>query len=191
MKLTASSVLPEWKERIAQAKEHIIIFAPYWDELVIDLLDHCRKINKQLGDASLPVTIVTTENPTNYLISSSAFAALEKAHKDFLVKALPNLHAKSMIVDGHIVSCGSQNFTYNSHNNMKELSFLFDESSSKTIEGWKEAYSTLLQWEEIAEEVDDSLIEELRERIKSYQEVEQRVKAHRFEKKQTPVKGGS
>ncbi|PML79471.1 phospholipase D-like domain-containing protein [Enterovibrio norvegicus] len=188
MKLTASSVLPEWKKRIANAKEHIIIFAPYWDELVIDLLDHCRKINKQQGNASLPVTIVTTDNPTNYLISSSAFAALEKAHKDFLVKVLPNLHAKSMIVDGNIVSCGSQNFTYNSHFNMKELSILFEESSSKTLEGWKETYTSLLHWEEIAEEVDDSLIEELRERIKGYEEVEQRVN---FEKSKRQLKSAA
>ena len=169
MELTTNSIVPHWEDKIKSAKDSIIIYAPYWDEITRNLIKKCEFYRDKNGDLKPKVTILTTMNASNYLISSGALDALEKAVKSehTKVKAIDNLHAKSMIIDGDIISCGSQNFTTNSADNMLELSMTFGNEDLALIEGLKPTRKVLEEWLSESEEIDEAALAEIKEKGQS------------------------
>lgn len=112
MDINFKSVESYWQDVIKTAKQSIVVFAPFWDDFLLDLLTH-----SPISD----ITIITSSDTSKYVTSPRAYTALQRAmKKNMLVKELDNLHAKLLIVDDHLVSIGSQNFTTNSHNIMLE-----------------------------------------------------------------------
>ncbi|WP_273859894.1 phospholipase D-like domain-containing protein [Photobacterium sp. GSS17] len=167
MQLKAESVYVNWSEAVKEAKKSVTIFAPYWDSFLLDILDNCDRDN-----SALIVTIVTTLDERKYYTSRGAFEALKKVVEEnkYRVKAIDDLHAKVLVVDGRIISCGSQNFTNNSHFTMKEITAIFDNTDLVELE-FQNAKKELSSWEKKAIDIDCvelKFIEENLEKYKAY-----------------------
>ncbi|MFW1424863.1 phospholipase D-like domain-containing protein [Vibrio parahaemolyticus] len=190
MELTTSSIVPHWESKIKTAKDSIIIYAPYWDEITRNLIKKCEFYRDKNGELKPKVTILTTMNASNYLISSGALGALEKAVKSehTIVKAIDNLHAKSMIIDGDIISCGSQNFTTNSADNMLELSMTFESEDLELVEGLKPTKEVLEEWLSESEVIDEVALAEIKEKAEAYDKANKRAKENADKRRQDEVK---
>ena len=115
-----------WEDMITDASDSIVVFTPYFDEILVELL----------GECSLPysqITLVTQldwADPRTENISRLNLI-LDLHNKGVNVKILNRLHAKILSVDRDRALFGSQNFTRYSTNSFEittEISYLDDES---------------------------------------------------------------
>ncbi|MDV5171041.1 phospholipase D-like domain-containing protein [Photobacterium rosenbergii] len=127
MKVVTESTKSEWEAAIQECKKDLVIYAPYWDKFLLDLLEPVKpKIN---------ITIITSNDMSKYITSRYALEALKKVvnkkeyGKTLKIKEYPGLHAKLLSVDGRIISVGSQNFTTNSQERMFEVSVFCSEEN--------------------------------------------------------------
>lgn len=109
-----------WLEVAHSAQSQLVIFSPFFDEMVIHLFEESGLEWGQLGlvtqmdwkDSSLPG--VTKRVVMNRLLENGVD-----------VRYLPRLHAKAIVSDWDRAVIGSQNFTYYSQDS-HEISFKLD-----------------------------------------------------------------
>ncbi len=145
----AKDVYGDWKRLVSGASTSVVIFSPYLDRLVPQLLRH----------TSLPrsaVTIVTDLTPqeaSGYL--GQLRALLKLLELGVQVRTLTRLHAKVLLIDDRFVTSGSQNFTSYGRRS-KEVTALPEESLEKS-----RFLDRLRDWLRESEAVDAELIERL------------------------------
>src|SRR3972149_2092627 len=102
----ARDVYPRWKRLVANAKAAITIYTPFFDRVLLSLLESNHEIK------NVQVTIVTDLNPLTLLELPNQLRTMKKAiSRGFTFLSLPGLHAKVLLVDDKFACTGSQNFT--------------------------------------------------------------------------------
>lgn len=145
----AKDVYEDWKRLVSGASTSVVMFSPYLDRLVPQLLRH----------TSLPssaITVVTDLSPqeaSGYL--GQLRALLRLLELGVQVRTLPRLHAKVLLVDDKFVTSGSQNFTSYARRS-KEVTALPDGSLEKS-----RFLDRLRDWLRASEPVDAEIIERL------------------------------
>lgn len=137
-----------WLNVAESAREELIIFSPFLDEMVIHLFEESPLPWSQLG-------LVTQMDWEDFTMQGFT----KKAVVDQLiangvdVRYLPRLHAKAIVADWDRAVVGSQNFTYYSQYS-HEISFVLDRFEDGA--DLDELFETLNEWWNLAgEEVDD------------------------------------
>ena len=131
-----------WLEVAHSAQSQLVIFSPFFDEMVIHLFDESGLEWGQLGlvtqmdwkDSSLPG--VTKRVVMNRLLENGVD-----------VRYLPRLHAKAIVSDWDRAVIGSQNFTYYSQDS-HEISFKLDRFEEGA--DLDEVFETLNEWWDLA-----------------------------------------
>lgn len=131
-----------WLEVAHSAQSHLVIFSPFFDEMVIQLFEESGLEWGQLGlvtqmdwkDSSLPG--VTKRVVMNRLLKNGVD-----------VRYLPRLHAKAIVSDWDRAVIGSQNFTYYSQDS-HEISFKLDRFEEGA--DLDEVFETLNEWWDLA-----------------------------------------
>lgn len=102
-----------------------MIFSPY--------ITSTRLIDK-VGSA-IAVKIYTNFSAEVFASGASSFGVLKKlfARQQLQVFALPGLHAKIVLVDGHFVSIGSQNLTVRGSKNLEATLFNVDDKTANRV----------------------------------------------------------
>lgn len=136
----AKNVFPQWEKLVTKAKRSVVIYSPFINVALNDLLEH---VNIQIQ-----VEIITRIDKSSLFGKGGVFQleALIKASKRSRtsIYELPNLHAKILLVDGEFVSMGSQNFTKRGQKSKEasmssETSFINSEFLKQIIIWKKEA----------------------------------------------------
>ena len=141
---------PRWEEAVRDAINDVLIVSPFFDELVVRLVTACR--------AGSSVRVLTNLSPPREG-GTSWFRQVEAAQQLLArgvdVRSLSRLHAKVLLVDGGIVSVGSQNFTtYGRRSKEASARTSIDDKRGRlhqSIERW---------WSE-AEKVNEGMLERL------------------------------
>ena len=137
-----------WLEVAHSAQSQLVIFSPFFDEMVIQLFEESGLEWGQLGlvtqmdwkDSSLPG--VTKRVVMNRLLENGVD-----------VRYLPRLHAKAIVSDWDRAVIGSQNFTHYSQDS-HEISFKLDRFEEGA--DLDEVFETLNEWWDLAgDEVED------------------------------------
>lgn len=153
--LLARDVYAEWKARVKDACDSIVVFTPYLDALVVRLLFHSAMDADRL-------VVVTDLSPTtgalNYLAQLRAIAKL--LDRGISVRSLERLHAKVLMTDGKFVTVGSQNFTTFARNSHEATSVPDTDLSDSVF------VQTLNTWLADATPIDSELIELLLTEVK-------------------------
>lgn len=131
-----------WLEVAHSAQSQLVIFSPFFDEMVIHLFEESGLEWGQLGlvtqmdwkDSSLPG--VTKRVVMNRLLENGVD-----------VRYLPRLHAKAIVSDWDRAVIGSQNFTYYSQDS-HEISFKLDRFEEGA--DLYEVFETLNEWWDLA-----------------------------------------
>ena len=131
-----------WLEVAHSAQSQLVIFSPFFDEMVIQLFEESGLEWGQLGlvtqmdwkDSSLPG--VTKRVVMNRLLENGVD-----------VRYLPRLHAKAIVSDWDRAVIGSQNFTYYSQDS-HEISFKLDRFEEGA--DLDEVFETLNEWWDLA-----------------------------------------
>jgi len=131
-----------WLEVAHSAQSQLVIFSPFFDEMVIHLFDESGLEWGQLGlvtqmdwkDSSLPGN--TKRVVMNRLLENGVD-----------VRYLPRLHAKAIVSDWDRAVIGSQNFTYYSQDS-HEISFKLDRFEEGA--DLDEVFETLNEWWDLA-----------------------------------------
>ena len=146
--LLARDVYADWKVRVKDACDSIVVFTPYLDALVVRLLFHSALDADRL-------VVVTDLSPTtgalNYLAQLRAIAKL--LDRGISVRSLERLHAKVLMTDGKFVTVGSQNFTTFARNSHEATSVPETDLSDSVF------VQTLNTWMADATPIDSELIE--------------------------------
>jgi len=137
-----------WLEVAQSAQSQLVIFSPFFDEMVIHLFEESGLEWGQLGlvtqmdwkDSSLPG--VTKRVVMDRLLENGVD-----------VRYLPRLHAKAIASDWDRAVIGSQNFTHYSQHSY-EISFKLDRFEQGA--DLDEVFETLNEWWDLAgEEVEE------------------------------------
>ena len=131
-----------WLEVAHSAQSQLVIFSPFFDEMVIQLFEESGLEWGQLGlvtqmdwkDSSLPG--ITKRVVMNRLLQNGVD-----------VRYLPRLHAKAIVSDWDRAVIGSQNFTYYSQDS-HEISFKLDRFEEGA--DLDEVFETLNEWWDLA-----------------------------------------
>lgn len=131
-----------WLDVAHSAQSQLVIFSPFFDEMVIHLFEESGLEWGQLGlvtqmdwkDSSLPG--VTKRVVMNRLLENGVD-----------VRYLPRLHAKAIVSDWDRAVIGSQNFTYYSQDS-HEISFKLDRFEEGA--DLDEVFETLNEWWDLA-----------------------------------------
>jgi hypothetical protein len=156
--LLASDVSRAWKSLVADAKENVRVYTPYFDFLLVRLLT----------GADLPtsaICVVTDLSPRsgNQQYRAQLLATRALLRIGVTVRSLGRLHAKVLLADDRVATIGSQNFTRYA-----------TESHETTVAGLQhlgkgDFLSTLDAWLEsaipVSEEFVESLLTELDEEM--------------------------
>jgi hypothetical protein len=146
----ACDVYSRWKRLVTTARDSITIYTPFFDRLLLTLLD----ANSSIGAGQK--TIVTDFTPRALLGQPNQLHTIKKAlSRGISVLSLPRLHAKVLLTDDCLVTIGSQNFTSYGRKS-KETSVVpsVDLTGSRLI-------TTLIEWRGQAEKVDADLVDML------------------------------
>lgn len=137
-----------WLEVAKCAQSQLIIFSPFFDEMVQHLFEECPLEWGKMG-------LVTQEDWDDY----SSQSLRKKSVMNHLifrgvdVRSLSRLHAKAIIADWDRAVIGSQNFTYGSQDNY-EVSFRLErEADGADLE---EVFECMYEWWELAGEESES-----------------------------------
>lgn len=151
--LLAKDAYREWTKRVKSAEHSIVVFTPYFDRLLEQLLG-----NATVGPES--ITVVTDLSPTGgseYLAQLTTIQRMLSAGIE--VRSLERLHAKVLLVDDANVSLGSQNFTSFARKSKECTAVPGDQlGGSRFVE-------QLLNWNDEASRVDEALVAELLARL--------------------------
>ena len=126
--LFARDALPVWKKAIVSADHSILVVSPYLDDLLLGLL-------KSSALPSTRITILTDlSDSSSALTYRNQLLALQKMLElGVSVKSVERVHAKLLVIDGQIVTSGSQNFTKYSRKS-KEVTATFDNTENRETE---------------------------------------------------------
>lgn len=145
----AKDVYGDWKRLVSSASTSVVIFSPYLDRLVPQLLRHT---SLQTSAVTI-VTDLTPQEASGYL--GQLRALLRLLELGVQVRTLPRLHAKVLLVDDKFVASGSQNFTSYARGS-KEVTALPEESLEKS-----RFLDRLRDWLRESEVVDAELVKRL------------------------------
>ncbi len=125
-----------WEDMITDAVDSIVVFTPYFDEILVDLFDECYL---EYSDISLVTQLDWVDSRDENIKRLNLI--LDLHNKGVNVRILNRLHAKILFVDGERALFGSQNFTRYSTDSFEittVLSYLDDESEStfETLGDW-------------------------------------------------------
>jgi len=129
-----------WEEMINDAVDSIVVFTPYFDEILVDLFDEC---SLSYSDISLVTQLDWADSRDENIKRLNLI--LDLHNKGVRVSILNRLHAKILFVDGERALFGSQNFTRYSTDSFEittVISYMDDESES--------TFETLSEWLELA-----------------------------------------
>ena len=141
-----------WLEVAESAQGQLVIFSPFFDEMVLHLFDKCPLEADKLG----LVTQMDWQDST--LQSLSKKIVLNQLISNGVdVRFLPRLHAKAIVSDWDRAVIGSQNFTYYSQDSY-EVSFQLDRLAENA--DLEEVFDTLNEWWDLAGEDFGSEIDE-------------------------------
>lgn len=141
-----------WLEVAASARNELVIFSPFLDEMVTHLFEECSLGWDKLG-------LVTQMDWEDF--SQQGFTKRlvinQLANNGVDVRLLPKLHAKAIVADWDRAVIGSQNFTHYSQYSY-EVSFKLDRYEDGA--DLDEAFETLYEWwilagEDIEDDEDD------------------------------------
>ena len=159
--LHAVDVSTGWRERVAAAADQVMVFTPYFDRLLVDLLGE----SDLRGDRKVVVTDLSPRSG-NQQYRAQLEAALELAAAGVELRSIDRLHAKVLVVDGTAVSVGSQNFTQYGTGS-RETTAITDASAP-------EFESTIFGWFESANPVEEDflrrLLDELEEQMRAVED---------------------
>ena len=131
-----------WEEYINEAVDSIVVFTPYFDELLLNLFQEC----------DLPYSEITLITQLDWMDSSDQNIKrlkliVEMMNLGINILRLNQLHAKVLFVDGERAIFGSQNFTYYSTGSYEiSTEIEYDDDS-------EEIFETLSEWQGFATEV--------------------------------------
>lgn len=139
-----SNAYPYWVEIAELAQSELVIFTPYFDEIVLDIFEKSLLSNHR---KSL-VTQLDWENNTRHGVHQRALIDIV-LDRGIDVRVMRRLHAKAIVSDWDRAVIGSQNFTFYSQES-HEISFFLD----KFTEGadLDVVFETLSEWWELARE---------------------------------------
>lgn len=102
----AEDVYPLWRNRVRAAQESVRVYTPYLNRSVVDLL-------KQAPAGIVEKSVITDLSPTSSAVTYwDQLLAVRRLLKEGIeVRTQSRLHAKVLLVDGALVTVGSQNFT--------------------------------------------------------------------------------
>lgn len=146
----AKDVSPVWKRRMKAAEESVRVFTPYLDQMLVRLL---RTVKLDVSALS----VVTDLSPSSGALSyRRQLVSIRLLLLDGIeVRSLVRLHAKVLLVDGRLVTVGSQNFTSYARSSRETTAVPdADMSGSDLLE-------TLDAWYAEAEPVDLTFVEQL------------------------------
>ena len=137
-----------WLEVAKLPQSKLVIFSPFFDEMVLHLFEECPLDWEDLG----LVTQMDWEDST--LKGFKKKLVLNQLLRNGVdVRFLPRLHAKAIVSDWDKAVIGSQNFTYYSQNSY-EVSFQLDRDEVGA--DLDEVFETLSGWWDLAgEELED------------------------------------
>jgi len=137
-----------WLEVAKLPQSQLVIFSPFFDEMVLHLFEECPLDWEDLG----LVTQMDWEDST--LKGFKKKLVLNQLLRNGVdVRFLPRLHAKAIVSDWDKAVIGSQNFTYYSQNSY-EVSFQLDRYEEGA--DLDEVFETLSGWWDLAgEELED------------------------------------
>lgn len=141
---------PRWEEAVRDASSDVLVVSPFFDDLVLQLVKACR--------SGSSVRVLTNLSPPREGGTSwfrQVHAARQLLARGVDVRSLSRLHAKVLLVDGHIVSVGSQNFTTYGRGSK--------EASARTSPGDKQGrlQASIERWWSEAEKVTDAMLDRL------------------------------
>jgi len=141
---------PRWEEAVGDALSDVLIVSPFFDELVVRLVSACG--------TGPSVRVLTNLSPPREGGTSwfrQVATAQQLLSRGVDVRSLPRLHAKVLLVDGDIVSVGSQNFTTYGRRSK--------EASARTSVDDKRGrlYQSIERWWSEAEKVTEGMLDRL------------------------------
>lgn len=145
----AQDIFPNWKKLIKKSKISVIIYSPYVNEALNELLD--------FANPGVRIEIYTRLDEDT--LCGNIKALIVAISQNARVFHLPGLHAKILLIDNKFVSIGSQNFTYGGQKN-KEVSFI-----SKFSFAGSAFLNELKKWNTSSKKISASFLKELHERI--------------------------
>ena len=129
-----------WEDMITHASDSIVVFTPYFDEILVELFDEC---DLPYSEISLVTQLDWADSRDENVKRLNLI--LDLHNKGVNVKVLNRLHAKILVIDRERVLFGSQNFTRYSTDSFEittEISYLDDESEG--------VFDTLDEWLDLA-----------------------------------------
>lgn len=133
-----------WLEVAESARSHLVIFSPFFDEMVLNLFDKCPLEADKLG---LVTQMDWQDSSLQSLGKKIILNQLINSGVD--VRFLPRLHVKAIVSDWDRAVIGSQNFTYYSQNSY-EVSFKLDRFAENA--DLEDTFDTLNEWWDLAGE---------------------------------------
>ncbi len=146
----AADAYSQWRQRVKAAEKAVRIYSPYYDDLLVKLLG-----NSTLRAECL--SVVTDLSPDSGALTyrKQLLATRRLLSQKVEIRSLPRLHSKVLLIDGAIVTVGSQNFTSYARRSKETTAVpVLDMSDSRFVE-------TLEHWYETAELVDPELVDML------------------------------
>lgn len=136
-----------WVEIAELAQSELVIFTPYFDEIILKVFDSSSLSNHR----KTLVTQFDWKNSTLQGINQEALMNIIIS-RGIDVRVLPRLHAKAIVSDWDRAVVGSQNFTHYSQDSF-EISFLLD----RFAEGadLDEVFEAMNEWWKMAGDNED------------------------------------
>jgi len=151
-----------WQDFVHFASESIVVFTPYFDDILEELFDEC---NLDYSDITLITQLDWADSRPENLKRLSLILALH--NKGVVVRVLNRLHAKVLLVDEEKALFGSQNFTRYSTDSFEittECNYL-DDDFDDLIDG-------LRDWQRLARPLSFSEMTEASGNQITYQKVD-------------------
>ena len=131
-----------WLEVAYSAQSQLVIFSPFFDEMVIHLFEESGLEWGQLG------LVTQMDWKDSSLPGVTKRVVMNRLHENGVdVRYLPRLHAKAIVSDWDRAVIGSQNFTYYSQDS-HEISFKLDRFEEGA--DLDEVFETLNEWWDLA-----------------------------------------
>ena len=151
----AKDAYRQWKGRVKEASNSLVVFTPYFDQNLVHLLK-----NAEIEQGKIKV--ITDLYPvTSLTYPKQLIAAKKLIEMGIDVRQLSRLHAKILWTDGSYFILGSQNFTSFSRKS-KEVSVFPSEDLSQA-----KIVVQLEEWVNESESVDTNLLNSLISRLES------------------------
>lgn len=156
--LFAHDVFNKWRIMVKRAISTIVIFTPYMDRTLENLLSNRRLVKKR------NIEIITDFNPETILDQPyHLFTVKRLLERGYIVKKLDGLHAKILVTDQKYISVGSQNFTSRGRKN-KECTAI-----PNSLLDISDCLSILEEWQNKSQSIDIHLISMLINKLKKHQ----------------------